>query len=162
MTERRVLVVHKDQLAVFDFSLPFSNETVVAGGGVTAYVPEALLLWTHKLSGTIIDRASLSGDGCGCAIDVALRGEGVGVPYPFDMRTFVRDGDDGTAAAAAVVDRLEGGNETPINQSPVGVAVTKGGWQTAHAPSHRIGNAIARRASPPPPASEDKEGQTKL
>ncbi|KAL7542167.1 hypothetical protein ACHAXR_013156 [Thalassiosira sp. AJA248-18] len=115
MTERRVLIVHKDQLAVFDFALPVStnNATTLAGvppplafqsvknGAMTPPPPsEAQLLWTHKLQNTYIDHASFSGDGC--AIAVVLRGEGVGVPYPFGVRTFVRDMDDGSNGVGVV------------------------------------------------------------
>ena len=87
LTTKRVLVVHKDQLAIFDFS---PNEV---GGGLD----EALLLWTHNMQGSIITQCSLSGDGC--AIALSLEGEGVGVPYPFGIRTFVRDWEDGSSGA---------------------------------------------------------------
>jgi hypothetical protein len=90
LTNKRVLVVHKDQLAIFDFSKSSMNEV----GGPE---DEALLLWTHFMQGSIITQCSLSGDGC--AIAVALEGEGVGVPYPFGIRTFVRDWEDGSSGA---------------------------------------------------------------
>jgi len=112
MTEKRVLIVHKDQLAIFDFSLPAASSSTPPGvpppntalnvSHNTTLIkapPEALLLWTHKLQGSIIDHASISGDGC--AIALALRGEGVGVPYPFGVRTFVRDEDDGSGLLAS-------------------------------------------------------------
>ncbi|KAL7521427.1 hypothetical protein ACHAWX_006106 [Stephanocyclus meneghinianus] len=84
-TSQRVLIVHADQLAIYDFS---AEQT-------------ALLLWTQKL-GSTIEHASLSGDGS--AIVVALRGEGVGVPFPFGVRTFIREDKTtrGSASAGAV------------------------------------------------------------
>ena len=87
LSTKRVLVVHKDQLAIFDFSNSSSSD-------------EALLLWTHNMQGSIITQCSLSGDGC--AIAVSLEGEGVGVPYPFGIRTFVRDWEDGSSGAIEV------------------------------------------------------------
>ena len=87
LTTKRVLVVHKDQLAIFDFSTTSLN-----GGGGSE--DEALLLWTHNMQGSLITQCSLSGDGC--AIAISLEGEGVGVPYPFGVRTFVRDWEDGS------------------------------------------------------------------
>eukprot|EP00984_Skeletonema_dohrnii_P037778 scaffold40236_cov250-Skeletonema_dohrnii-CCMP3373.AAC.1 len=60
LSTKRVLVVHKDQLAIFDFSNSSSSD-------------EALLLWTHNMQGSIITQCSLSGDGC--AIAVSLEGE---------------------------------------------------------------------------------------
>ncbi|KAL9182531.1 hypothetical protein ACHAXT_013183 [Thalassiosira profunda] len=112
MTQSRVLVMHRDQLAVFDFSLPSEGPRTPSGvppptafqsfghdSGKATRLPEAPLLWTHKLQGSIIDHCSLSGDGC--AIAVALRGEGVGVPYPFGVRTFVRDREDGSGVSAS-------------------------------------------------------------
>ena len=98
MTEKRVLIVHRDQLAVYDFSLPSSvrdmSVSSTVNGSNNKAPPEAFLLWTHTLQGSIIEHASISGDGC--SIAVSLRGEGVGVPYPFGVRTFVRDWDDGS------------------------------------------------------------------
>jgi hypothetical protein len=107
MTEKRVLIAHGGQLAVFDFSSSPSAAAAASGGGAhrgdDATSPtaasrhpssEALLLWTHKLRGCVITHASVSGDGC--AIALALLGEGVGVPYPFGVRTYVRDKDDGS------------------------------------------------------------------
>ena len=91
MTERRVLIAHRDQLAIFDFSVQISSSSLSQPPN------EALLLWTHKLEGCIIETASLSGDGC--AIALVLRGEGIGVPYPFGVRTFVRDGEDGSGVS---------------------------------------------------------------
>ncbi|KAL7553577.1 hypothetical protein ACHAWF_016877 [Thalassiosira exigua] len=112
-TERRVLVAHKDRLAVYDFSMSSpaggrarpqqqqrqqqqqqqqhqqSHSGASAAAPSQASPPEARLVWTHALGGTHIDHASLSGDGR--AVAVALRGEGVGVPYPFGVRTFVQE-----------------------------------------------------------------------
>ena len=99
LTEKRVLIVHRDQLAIFDFSLLSSSDSREQHTDRRSSSPEALLLWTHKIrGGCIIDHATLSGDGC--AIAIALRGEGVDVPYPFGVRTFVRDKDDGSIVAA--------------------------------------------------------------
>ncbi len=93
MTERRVLIVHRDQLAIFDFSA----QILSSSSSSLSSPKEALLLWTHKLQGCIIETASLSGDGC--AVALVLRGEGIGVPYPFGVRTFVRDGEDGSGVS---------------------------------------------------------------
>jgi hypothetical protein len=102
MTERRVLIAHRDQLAIYDFSL--SSPPVVADAFIDDSPSdrppmEAHLLWTHKLRGCVIDRVSLSGDGS--AIALSLLGEGVGVPYPFGVRTFVRDVNDGSGATGS-------------------------------------------------------------
>eukprot|EP00804_Cyclotella_cryptica_P003754 CCRYP_008920-RA/>CCRYP_008920-RA protein AED:0.01 eAED:0.01 QI:160/1/1/1/1/1/3/904/3233 len=102
-TSQRVLIVHADQLAIYDFS----NEQTAG------------LLWTHKL-GSIIEHASLSGDGY--AIVVALRGEGVGVPFPFGVRTFVRDDmtrGSANAGASSQIDAATAAAKAAVGKPPL-------------------------------------------
>jgi len=99
LTEKRVLIAHRDQLAIFDFSCPSLSSSCGYGHDSDWSPPlEALLLWTHKMR-VMIHHISLSGDGC--AIALVLRREGVGVPYPYGVRTFVRDRDDGSSAGGS-------------------------------------------------------------
>ncbi|KAL3763668.1 hypothetical protein ACHAWU_009092 [Discostella pseudostelligera] len=131
MTERRVLIVHRDQLAIFDFSLPITSSSSSQLLSPSPTNNEAVLLWTHKLQGCLIENASLSGDGC--AIAVVLRGEGVGVPYPFGVRTFVRDGEDGSG----VGEESKASSSSKISTSKAG-----GGGGGGRPPIHRTGSGI--------------------
>lgn len=151
LTEKRVLIVHKDQLSIYDFSTSASSDKGTISGDVrmppptvwSAYpktnnrkarVREALLLWTHKMQGAIINYCSFSGDGC--AIALVLRGEGVGVPYPFGVRTFVRDREDGThsVAASGKAAGSATGVKTTMSNSSGGSEVVKPGGKP---PRHR-------------------------
>jgi len=131
MTERRVLIVHRDQLAIFDFSLPITSSSSSQLMSPSPTNNEAVLLWTHKLQGCLIENASLSGDVC--AIAVVLRGEGVGVPYPFGVRTFVRDGEDGSG----VGEESKASSSSKISTSKAG-----GGGGGGRPPIHRTGSGI--------------------
>ena len=51
------------------------------------------ILWTTRVRATI-SAAAISGDGR--SIAYVLEGEGVGVPYPFGVRTLIRDKEDGS------------------------------------------------------------------
>ena len=186
-TERRVLVAHRDQLAVFDFSSPRPPPKGSSGDAPqsdvvvppppsafklrhdanndhdeTASSPppyaatnDALLLWTHKLQGSAIDRASISGDGR--AIALALRGEGEGVPYPFGVRTFVRDEDDGSTGGIGGGQRVaaSGGGAAGVVESDA----TRKGAGERPVRHRRAGSGLppmpVHRSPPPPPTNDD-------
>ncbi|KAL7498560.1 hypothetical protein ACHAWT_006431 [Skeletonema menzelii] len=118
LSTKRVLVVHKDQLAIFDFS--------------TSSLGEALLLWTHNMQGSIITHCSISGDGC--AIAVSLEREGVGVPYPFGIRTFVRDWEDGSGAVEVKSNNNNAGNMRPPTHKHRRTASGMKAMSESHAP----------------------------
>ena len=130
MTSKRVLIVHRDQIAIYDFSLPPLEEEDVGSSATNIkhnhynnneqqqqQPAEAFLLWTHTFQGSIVDHASISGDGC--AIALSLRGEGVGVPYPFGVRTFVRDKDDGSGVVVVAGGQKKDANNTNSKASAV-------------------------------------------
>jgi len=146
MTEKRVLIVHRDQLAVYDFSLPPDtpvSSSVANGSNNNKAPPEAFLLWTHTLQGSIIEHASISGDGC--SIAVSLRGEGVGVPYPFGVRTFVRDWDDGSSSSSSRAVVLEG-DKKPTDGGKSG----GGGKPPMHRRTLSGPKPLSKHTSPPP------------
>jgi len=88
----KILVASADQLAIFDISDNMSSRS--------QHEEEAednrqhgTLVWTKRVD-TTITAAALSGDGK--AIAYVLDGEGIGVPFPYGVRTMIRDKDDGT------------------------------------------------------------------
>jgi hypothetical protein len=87
----KLLVAHADQLAVFDIS-PLLHERESVQDEVQ--IQRGQILWTTRVGATI-SCATISGDGR--AIVYVLQGEGIGVPYPFGARTFIRDKEDGSS-----------------------------------------------------------------
>ncbi len=99
----KLLIAHGDQIAVYSIVPPYkptlpitptitipSSTTVTSK---TSQLTTALLQWTTRVRATITN-CDISGDGR--AIVYTLDKEGVGVPYPTGVRTFVRDLDDGS------------------------------------------------------------------
>ena len=85
----KVLVAYNDQMAVFNVNVaPYLHS-----GAAAKILTEAELLWITQLHKQIL-HAQLSGDGN--AIAVVVKGEGEGVPFPFGVRTFLRDKEDGS------------------------------------------------------------------
>ena len=113
MFPSRVLLAHGDALAVYDFSRPPDGDARF--GNVNHAEREAECVWSRRVEGCTVDHAAISGDGN--AVAAALRGEGVGVPYPFGVRTFVRSagGDDTMREEGGVKEETAGGDE--INES---------------------------------------------
>ena len=95
--DQKVLVAHRDQLAVFD-AAPAPGKFRSADDAPRAervlVPPPAELLWTARVHATVL-HASIAGDGRSFAY--VLAGEGEGVPYPYGARTYVRDHDDGSS-----------------------------------------------------------------
>jgi RAVE protein 1 C terminal./SH2 domain. len=98
----KLLVAHTDQLAVFDISPPFllyerdqvQDEEEEDEKEEQVQVQQGQILWTTRVGATI-SCATISGDGR-AIVYVLVEGEGVGGPYPFGARTFIRDKEDGS------------------------------------------------------------------
>jgi len=99
-SDHKILVAHRDQLAIFD-----ATPEYILGGEVddeqfqqpyNPKQPVAELLWTTRAPASIVT-AKLSGDGMSIAL--VAKGEGVGVPFPYGARTYIRDRDDGSSSS---------------------------------------------------------------
>eukprot|EP00979_Chaetoceros_neogracilis_P016177 scaffold7259_cov267-Chaetoceros_neogracile.AAC.13 len=90
----KLLIAHADQIAIFDIS-PHDEEYLDIKPKEEDIMErrEGEILWTTRVRATI-SHAVISGDGR--SIAYVLHGEGIGVPYPFGVRTFVRDKEDGS------------------------------------------------------------------
>ena len=94
--DSKLLIAHADQIAIFDISLGDDDVESMKHDGDwedTVESREGDILWTTRVRATI-SHAVISGDGR--SIAYVLQGEGIGVPYPFGVRTFVRDKFDGS------------------------------------------------------------------
>ena len=97
-SDHKVLVAHRDQLAIFD-ATPIE---LLFDQSVTKEMEEttkAELLWTVRLERNIVT-AKLSGDGR--AVAVVVDGEGLANKNPFGVRTFLRDAEDGSSLRSAI------------------------------------------------------------
>ncbi|GFH49862.1 hypothetical protein CTEN210_06338 [Chaetoceros tenuissimus] len=106
----KLLVAHADQIAVFDISPSEQDDELMQEFENDEFDDEVEsregeILWTIRVRATIL-HAAIAGDGR--SIAYVLQGEGIGVPYPFGVRTFVRDKEDGSSESLAKPPRPEG------------------------------------------------------
>lgn len=109
--DNKVLVAHRDQLAVFDGSTATSTATTFRTTQSAASPPPAELLWTTQLPGHVVT-AKISGDGQ--SIAVVLNRERSDTEDEEDVKaakdgvhTFERDTDDGSQVFTTVNDELD-------------------------------------------------------
>jgi hypothetical protein len=101
--DNKVLVAHRDQLAVFDVSpIDLDNDDEATRTYTTnGDLPKAELLWTARVERPI-ESAKLSGDGR--AIALVVEGEGLENDNPFGVRTFLRDSEDGSMFRSEILE----------------------------------------------------------
>ena len=117
--DSKLLIAHADQIAIFDISPGDDDVESMEHDGWedTVESREGDILWTTRVRATI-SHAVISGDGR--SIAYVLQGEGIGVPYPFGVRTFVRDKFDGSNENIGIRARpprpVAGGGNAKSNQ----------------------------------------------
>lgn len=98
----KVLVSHRDQLAVFDVSpIDTNDDDDEVKVNDDESPPRAELLWTARLERSI-ETSRLSGDGR--AIALVVEGEGLENDNPFGIRTFIRDSEDGSTLRSEILE----------------------------------------------------------